>query len=160
VLGSQPPGREHQGIRGRPVQPLGVVHHTQRGAVLGGRRQHTQHRGRDQQAVSVRGRRDPKCAGQRPGLNIRQLAQVAKDRPQQFVQPGEGQVRFGLHPGRGQHRHRRGSLACVVQQRRLADPGLTPHHQRSASTRAGIRQQPVDDRALGLSPKQPRALSL
>ena len=108
----------------------------------------------------MRGRRDPKCAGQRPGLNIRQLAQVAKDRPQQFVQPGEGQVRFGLHPGRGQHRHRRGSLACVVQQRRLADPGLTPDDQGPASALAGVVQQLVDRRALGLPPEQPKARKL
>ena len=159
-LGPQAPRGEHQRVSGRPVQPLGVVHHTDHGTVLGGHRQQTKHRDRDQQAIGIRGRRHTERTGQRLGLDIRQLSQAAKNRPQQLVQPGERQVGLGLHPAGREHPHRPRVLPRVAKQRRLADPRLTPHHQRAATTRAGVVQQPVDGRALSLSSEQPRARKL
>ena len=60
-----------------------------------------------------------------------------QDRAQELVQPGERQVRLGLHAGRLQDSHpararTRGSLG---QQRRLADPRLAGDDQRAAAAR-------------------------
>ena len=81
---------------------------------------------------------------------------MRQDRAQQPMQPRERQIRLGLHASRGQYRHRRRPLPGVVQQRRLADPGLASDDQRPAGARAGIVQQPVDGRALRISPEQPQ----
>jgi hypothetical protein len=51
------------------------------------------------------------------------------------MQPGEGQLRLGLETVHVDHLASRRPPDEVVQQRRLADPGLAAHHQRPALAR-------------------------
>jgi len=55
------------------------------GTVVSGCGKQAEHRRRDEQPVGAHRRRQAERTGQRPGLSIRQLAEMTKDRPQQFV---------------------------------------------------------------------------
>jgi hypothetical protein len=106
----------------------------------------------------MRGRRQPQSTRQSLGLGLRQFAQMRQNRPQQPMQPGERQIRLGFHAAGAQDPHpRRRLLYRVLQQRRLADPGLAAHHQSLADTAAGILKHAVDYRALTLTAQQLRS---
>jgi hypothetical protein len=92
-----------------------IINHTEHRAVFRGRGEQAEHGGRDEQPVGMRGRRLPERARQGPRLGIGEFAQIAEDRPQQFMQPGEGEVGFVLHPTGGQDHHRRCALPGVAQ---------------------------------------------
>jgi hypothetical protein len=78
-----------------------------------------------------------------------------KDGVQQLVQSGERELGLRLHSHRGQSpvTSSLGSLAGEVQKRRLADPGLTSQHQRSAARREAVHHR-GDEFGLGLAPDQ------
>jgi hypothetical protein len=54
---------------------------------------------------------------------------MIQHRSAQLVQPGEGQVHFGLHPCCPRYQAPRGPLGQVLKQHGLARAGLTAHHQ-------------------------------
>ena len=62
-----------------------------------------------------------------------QAVQPIKERKQQLVQCGEAQVHLRLDPGHPGLLHVACQPDCVVEQRRLSRPRLTPEHQRATA---------------------------
>ncbi len=92
--------------------------------------------------------RESKRGVERVPLNRRQLDCTLAYGTEHLMQPGKGQIRFGLHAGRGEHNH--ASLAsrarCLGQQTRFPDTRLAAEHERLA-TRCDLvherRQEPL-----------------
>src|SRR6185437_16762215 len=85
------------------------------------------------QAVTWRGRLQRQRAHQRGGLRRWQRVQLAEQRVEKIGQRREGELRLGLRPA-GPHDGDRAVAALDqrVEQGRLADSGLTVHHQGAA----------------------------
>jgi len=77
-------------------------------------------------------------------LRRRELVQVAKDRPQQVVQPGERQKCLRLHPRNVQHQHPaiRRAHRGLTKERRLAHARPAGHLQGTAPG-VNVIEQPV-----------------
>jgi hypothetical protein len=73
---------------------------------------------------------------------------------QEQVQAGEGQLGLGLDAGPAQHPHPACAPSRVVQQRGLADPGLTPDDQRTADPVPSRVEEGVDPLLLGATTPQ------
>ena len=74
----------------------------------------------------------------RRGLRLRQSFHVAERGTKKLVQAGERQLRLRLDPASSEDAHVAGSLPRILEQRRLADPGLSAQNERAAprSTRS------------------------
>jgi hypothetical protein len=113
--------------------------------LFGPRRRQAQHPRRHQEAIGVvRWRCQAQRGSERLCLWCWEPAELVQQWPQQLVEGGKRQLRFGLHPAGVQGVHAVGCRQRVGQQRRLADPGLTRQDQGVAAALAGLRQQPVD----------------
>jgi hypothetical protein len=142
-LGQQPAGHEAERLRRRPIEPLGVVDQAHERLVAGRLRQQAQQRQPDEEAVGrLAGPQAQRRADGR-GLGIGQLGQAAEHGRAQLVQPGERQLHLGLDPHRPGDVTPLGPVLDVVQQHRLAHPGLAPHHQDLALPGARLGQQAV-----------------
>jgi hypothetical protein len=66
---------------------------------------------------------------------VEQPLDLVQDRAQELVQTGKGDLRLTLHPGRRQHPHLPGAGQPhrLRQQRRLTDPRLAAHDDRTTS---------------------------
>jgi hypothetical protein len=64
------------------------------------------------------------------------------------VQAGERQLHLRFHPGHPDQPHIGRRPGHVLKQRRLADPGLAPQHQRPPASGPQIPEQAVKRRAL------------
>ena len=71
------------------------------------------------------------------------------------MQPREGQLHLRLHARRPRDQAPRGPPGQVVEQHRLAHPGLAAHHQRPALAGAHIGDEPVKYAALAEPARQP-----
>ena len=101
--------------------------------------------------------RDP----QRVALRTRQPLQPVQQRRAQLMQAGERQLHLRLHPCRPGHPHIRRRPGHVLQQRRLAHPRLTPHHQRPPASRPQIpRADHRAPRALAAGPAAPASAQI
>ena len=104
ALGAEPPGREHQGLGGRAVQPVRVVDRDYDRPGLGGGSQEGQGRDRDGEAlVPASGTRAGRGAGtegerslQRPRLGARQDVDEPAERPGHVGQPAVRDLGFCL----------------------------------------------------------------
>jgi hypothetical protein len=128
-LGEQPPRHEQQRIPRGSIQPLQVVdqaQHRSRLAQLGQQRQRSErHHERIELVALLLAERHP----QRPPLRGRQRTQTVQRRTQQSVQRREREGGLRLQTGRPQHPEAAIARRDVVQQRRLAHPGLAPDQQ-------------------------------
>ena len=77
-----------------------------------------------------------------------------QQRRAQLVQAGERQLHLRFDPRGPGHPHVRRRPGCVLEQRRLAHPGLTAHHQRPAASRPQIPEEAIERRALCLAVQQ------
>ena len=73
---------------------------------------------------------------------------------QQLVQHRVGQLGLRLHAARAEHMHVARAGARVLEQDRLADPGLAAQRERPAPRLAGRVEQCADEGALSVPPKQ------
>lgn len=156
-LGVQPAGREDQRLRRRPVQPLRVVDQAEQRLLLGQFGEQRQHRQSDEEPVAAarRGVPHPERRPQRPGLRPRQAVDPVEHGPQQQVQPGVRQRALELDTGPAQDpQPGPGAGHHVVEQGRLADPGLPAQHEYTAAPVPGVPEQPLDDAALPNPPQQ------
>jgi hypothetical protein len=127
----QPPRDECQHITRGAVEPLSIVRgHEHRGLcrALGKQVQRGQRR---QEEVRREPISQPERHSHRVALRRRQPVQVAEDRPQQLVQPGERKQGLGLHAGGLQNQHSaiRGARGSLQQECRLSDAGTPGHRQ-------------------------------
>ena len=81
-------------------------------------------------------------------LGFRQLAEVVEHRRAQLMQHRVRQLQFGLHAGDPSYPTARGLASAIVQQRGLADPGLTTDDQCAARAVADTVQQTIEYLAL------------
>jgi hypothetical protein len=79
--------------------------------------------------------------------------QAIKHRQAQLMNTGKRQLHLRLHSRGPNHRQIR-PVNHVVQQRRLAHPGLTAHHQRPAAARSHILHQALERLKLPLASHQ------
>ncbi len=155
-VGQQPAAGERQRLGGRPVEQVGVVDDQPERAVLAPPDQQAEHRGPDRQPV--RDRAGPQCQRDAEGLRLRrrQPVEVGGGRPEQLGQPTERHVPLGLRAGRPQQRCPGGDRGRVLQQRRLADPGLAGEHEHAAAAEPGAGDDRVDGLPLGVPPDEHR----
>ena len=155
-LRPQPACRERQRLRRGPVQPLRVIDHAHQ-RTLGGRTgQQAQHGQADQETIRRGARFQAERRPQRITLRDRQLPQPIEHRPAQPLQPGEREVHLRLHPRGPQHPQIRRRPRHVIQQGRLPDPRLAPHHERGAVPVTQPFHQPAQRLALAAAPVQHR----
>ena len=100
--------------------------------------------------------RDP----QRVSLRAGQCLEPVEHRRAQLMQAGEGELHLGLDARDPGDAALRGLLGDVLQQRRLADPGLAAQDQHRALPRADALQQAVQHLALVAAALQHGAGSL
>ena len=142
-----------------PIEPLRVVDHAEQRALGRGLGQQAEHGQPDQEAVRRRTGAQAEGRAERILLRRGNVVEPVQQRRAQLVQAGEGQLRLRLdacrpdHPAAGRLAHQ------VLQQRRLADPGLPADHQgladaasdagRGVRRAAGARRtdQPADQPA-------------
>ena len=153
-VGQQPPGGEQQRGGRRPVEPLGVVDEHDDGPLLGDRAEHAEGGRADQVPLRRRVVGEPERRAQRGGLRARQPLDRVQHRPQQLVQPGPRELELGVDPARAQHERAAGGRRRVLEQRRLADPGLAADHQHAAGSPAPAREELLDPRPLCLAPDE------
>jgi hypothetical protein len=65
------------------------------------------------------------------------------------VEGGEGQLGLGLDAAGPEHGHAIGPPGGMVEQGRLADPGLAAEYQDPAARPASVGEQPIQGVALG-----------
>ncbi len=97
-LRHQPSRDERESLRGRPVQPLGIVHHTQDRAPLRGLRQQTQDGQADEQAIRHHPGVQPERCLKRIALRTREPIKPIEQRRAQLVKRRERQLHLRLHP--------------------------------------------------------------
>jgi hypothetical protein len=130
---------------------LGIVDRAQQAVVVGRIGEQPEGRERDEEAVVHRPAAQPERARQRVGLALRQAVDRAEHGAHQLVQAGEGHLGLGLDPDCPQDRHAAGARDRVVEQRRLADPGLAAHHEDAAAGGARPFEERVQLSALHVS---------
>ena len=150
-VGQQPPGGEQQGGGRRPVEPLGVVDDHDDGPLLGDRAEQTERGGADQVALRGRVVGEPERRAQRGGLRAREPVDGVEHGPQELVQPGPRELELGVDPPGAEHERAAGDRRRVLEQRRLADPGLAPEHQHAAGSPLPAREELFDPRPLCLA---------
>jgi hypothetical protein len=158
-LGVQAPDGEGERLERPAVEPGRVVDHDQERLLIRDLGQQGEGRQPDEKAVGCRLLLHPERAAERRGLAARQPIDVAQHRSQQLMQPGEGELRFGLD-ARGQEHTRAGGPGAGdgrMQQGALAEPGFAKHQQRRAR-RPASKQQRTDLRQLGVTTDQPGLL--
>ena len=133
------------------IEPLRVVDHAQDGLRPGDLRHEAERREPNQVAVGNASGGEPERDPQRLGLRLRQNADRVRHRPTQLLQPRIRQIDLTLDPLRTNDPE---PVRCgdhLLQQRRLADTRLAPHHQRRAPTRRDRREQLTQPLELGIS---------
>jgi hypothetical protein len=140
----EPPRAVGEAVRGRAVEPLGVVDEERQRFVSGGGVEQAQcahpHRER------IRWHRGPECE-RRPqggGLRLRQLLQAVQDRLEQASERGEREVTLGLVAGGPQRKHVVRAFAGAEEERGLADPSLARDDERAAGSRSCAPEQVLD----------------
>ena len=147
-LRSQPAPHERQHLRRGSVQPLRVVDHAHERALLGRLRQQTKRRQADEEPIRHRALAQPERGRQGIALRARESLEPLEQRHAELVQRREGKLHLGLHPGGANPPHVRGRAHRMLQQRRLADPGLALQHEDPAAPTPRALEQPVEDGAL------------
>ena len=88
----------------------------------------------------------PERDAERASLGLGERIDTAEHRSAQLVQPGEGKLHLRFDTGATRTTWKPGRLPDqVVQQGRLADPRLSPHHQDGALTASHVRYELVQD---------------
>ena len=154
ALGVEAAGDELQRVRRPGVEPVRVVDEAQHRPLLGELGQQRQTGGVDEEALLPSAVRQPERGLQRGGLWRGQAVDEAQGGAQQLLERGERQLGLRFHPARGQHVHLARAGARVLEQDRLADPGLAAQRQRAAPRVAGRVEQCADEGALSVPPKQ------
>ena len=136
-VGQQPARHEAEDLGGLVVQPLRVVDHAQHRPVLGGVREQREHGQADQERIGRRPAHQPERHAERPPLRLGQPVHAGRRgrsswwtaaKPR-LVSDSTATIRTICRSAACSH--------CVVEQRGLPDPGLTPEDQRAAHADCG-----------------------
>ena len=161
-FGQQPPRRERQHLRRRPVQPLRVIDHAQQRPLLRRLRQQGQHRQRRPGTGPARPLpAAPNATPSAVALGTWQAIQPVQQRRAQQMQAGEGQLHLRFHSRRPGHPH----VRSRPRPRTPAAPTcpLPPRHAppaRRRVPRAAHRASRQARRALAGGPLAPAAIQV
>ena len=140
-----PARRIQHALARRGVEPVHVVDHGEHGPLARGRAQEPQRRDADREPVPGRRRPERERGGECARLRRRQRREIVDDRSQEIRQRGERQLGLGLHPARPQHGDAvAAALGQRVEQRRLADPRIPAHDERTSVPAAQAVKQLVE----------------
>jgi hypothetical protein len=129
---------------------VAVIDQAHQRLVLGRFGQQVQHRQADEEVVGRRPGSQAKGGRERVALRLGQPRKVVEHRGAELMERGEGQLHLRLHARDPDQPQVRGRPGHVVQQRALADPGLTADHDDAAPPRAELMQEPVEQLAFSL----------
>jgi hypothetical protein len=146
-LRQQPACHERQRLRGGAVQPLRVVDHAQKRALLGRLGQQAEHSQANKEPVRRETLAQPECDFQRMALRSGKSLKAIAQRRAELMQCRECQLHLRLHARRTHHAHVRRRPDRIVQQRRLPNSCLTPQHEHIAASSPCSLTQPIEDRA-------------
>ena len=146
----EPTADEHEGVGRSRVEPVGVIDETEKRPVLGRLGQQAQHGERDQEAVVAFSHLEPERSPQRAPWGSGRLSRCPKDRTDDLVQRGEGDVRLRFDPAAAQDLHVGRSLSCVLEEGGLADTRLAADDEHPASRLASVLEERAEPSALGV----------
>ena len=142
-FGQQAARNERQGLRRGLIKPLRVIDQADKRLLLSHRRQQTERRQTDQQAIRRRPSTEAEDDVQRVVLGAGQGIEVAEQRRAELMQAGERELHLGLNADRSHSPEPGRVLVQVVQQRGLTDSRLAAQDQHPAPARPCVSQQPV-----------------
>jgi hypothetical protein len=125
-LGVQTACDERQRLRKGPIEPLFVIDHADERPLLGSFGEQSKDGQAEQKAVRRRPDTHAEGRSHRITLRGRKVLDTIEDRRHQLVQAGERQLHLRLHAGRTDNAAARRPRHEVIEQRRLADTGLSP----------------------------------
>ncbi len=143
---------EHLG--GGAVEPLFVVDQAQQRFLGGGVGEEVQHRQAHQKPVRWRTVRHPERRAEGTPLRCRQPVQMIEEGQTQLMYSRVRQFHLGLHARCTRDATRNNPVGQVIQQRGLADTGLSPQHEGSALPGTYGIDELVEDPALVAAPDQ------
>ena len=155
-LDPQTAGDELQRLHRRPVQPLGVVHDTEQGQFLGDLAEQGEDRQSHQEAVGRGARSQPECRPEGVALRAREPVQPLQVRAAELVQAGVGELHLGLDTGGTADPAAGRMVEEELEQRGLADSGLSAQNQGPATARLHGGDEAGQRLALASSPQQAR----
>jgi hypothetical protein len=123
---------EGEGVQRGGVEPVGVVHAQQQGAVGGGAGEQFDQAGVEGEPVGVGDRSPGQGVAEEVAPGVGEAVGLLREGAEEALEPGEGQVRLVGDPTRVEH----GETTCgpvqVLQERRLAAPGAAGEEQGGA----------------------------
>ena len=147
-IGQEPPRDERERLGRLAVEPVGIVDDTEHRALVGRHRQQAQDGEADQEPVGRSSVRQSERRPRRVALRIRQRVQAVEQRRTQLVERGERELHLGLDAGGADHLASHGRVHQVLEQRALADAGITTHHEHAALPGSNRVDQLVECSAL------------
>jgi len=141
-VGLDSPSNKSEHVCGRAVEPVRVLDDEQQRPIVGDLRYEVQRGHRDPVVLRRDLLRQSERGVERVPLDRRELDCALAYGTQQLMQSGKGQMRLGLHAGRGEHGH--APLASlsrgVRKQTRLPDSRLAAEHERLATRRDLVQE--------------------
>jgi hypothetical protein len=116
------------------VEPLCIIDQANHGLITGVFREQGQHRQPDQESVRRLSSADPERCLEGLRLRRRQPLKTVEKGVAQLMNPGERKLHLRLDAGRAEDPAVGRGVDEVVQQRRLADPGLTLHNEHGTAS--------------------------
>lgn len=153
-FGPQPPCYEDECLRGGVVEPLRVVDQAQQRTLSRCVREQAQDCQRDEKSLLASASRQAERSAERVGLRIREPAHVSHRREQELVRRGERELRLRRDADTAQNEHVTSLLACVLEQRRLADSRVAANDESAAARSAGAVQELADPDLLRIAAEQ------
>ncbi len=153
-IAGHPAANEAQRLRGRRVEPVGVVDQEQERPALGGLGNQPECRRVDAEPVVPLRRTEGQRSLERGPLSRGKREARPDDRSQQLPERRERQIGLGLHAADGEGMHTLGAGARALQQDALADTWLSPDDQDASHARPSVSEELPDDREVILPPEQ------
>ncbi len=151
-LGHESSGHECECLRGRAIEPLGVIDEPEHRLLLGRLSQESEDRESDEIGVRRIAGAESEGDGKRLSLRVRQALHELEARRGELLKRRIGKVHLALDADCPGDAKRARHLDGVSQQGGLADAGLAVNDQHTAVPRARGLKQPVNGLALRAAP--------
>ena len=147
-LCEQATGDECEGQRRGSIEPLCVVDQAQDRSLITSVREQAQNGEPDEERIWSSAGAETGGSLQSLTLRSRQRVDPVEQRAAELMETGVSELHLRLDPHRSENGQVRRRPDQVLEQRRLADPSLTAHHQRGTLSPADRTDQRVEQRAL------------
>ena len=150
LLRKETAGREPKHLRRSAIQPLRVIDDTYEWLLLGSLGQEAEDRQSDQEPIRRGPRTESESDAKRVVLGLREALHKLEERGTQLLNRREWELHLRLDPEGPGDPKVPSHLDRVLEQRGLANPRLSTHHQNPAVPAGGGLQQPLEGLALTL----------